>query len=143
MIMKGTDHFKEIISAYLDRREAEDTQFAERRRAVNRSVDDIVTYILNEVRTSGCCGFSDEEIFGMAVHAAEEAEINIRSEIKGNVIVNRHIELTEEEKEEQHQMALRRYQEEELRKIRERNIRPKATAKPQTEKKSELSLFDM
>ena len=57
------------------------------------------------------------------------------------MVVNHHIELTEEEKSEQRALALERYQDEELRKIQARNARPKAH-KPQPESQPTLSLFD-
>lgn len=70
--MKGTEQFKEIIKNYLDNRAKEDELFRVKYESTARSIDDIVTYILNEVQQSGCCGFSDMEVFSMAVHAAEE-----------------------------------------------------------------------
>ena len=61
--MKGTDLFKKTIQDYLDNKEKTDVLFAERRKAIGRSIDDIVTYILNEVKKSGCNGFADDEIY--------------------------------------------------------------------------------
>ena len=76
----------------------------------------------------------------MAVHFYEEQITDIGKSMNCNVVVNHHIELTEEEKEEQRKIALKRFQDEELRKLEQRN-RPKA--KPQTENKQpQLSLFD-
>jgi len=49
--------------------------------------------------------------------------------------------LTEEEKAEQRAIALKRYQDEELQKIQQRNSRPKVS-KPQKSQQPELSLFD-
>ena len=49
---------------------------------------------------SGRCGFSDEEIFSMAVHCIDEPTIEIGKPITCGVVVNRHIELNEEEKAE-------------------------------------------
>ena len=54
---------------------------------------------------------------------------------------SRTVGLTEEEKAEQRALALKRYQDEELRKIQARNARPKAH-KPQTDSQPTLSLFD-
>lgn len=139
--MKGTEQFKEIIKSYLDNRAKEDELFRTRYEATTRTIDDVVTYILNEVQRSGCCGFADEEIFSMAVHVIDEPAIEIGKPLQCGVVVNRHIELTEEEKAEQHKAALQRYRDEELRKIRQRNSRPKAV-KPQATKQPELSLFD-
>jgi len=41
--MKGTESFKQTIHSYLEQRASEDTLFAEKYHAVNRSIDDIVT----------------------------------------------------------------------------------------------------
>ena len=63
--MKGTESFKQTIHSYLEQRASEDTLFAEKYHAVNRSIDDIVTYILNEVMKSECHGFDDDEIYSL------------------------------------------------------------------------------
>ena len=74
-------------------------------------------------------------------HYIDEPELEIGKPLQCNVVVNHHIELTEEEKAEQKALALKRYQDEELRKIQARNARPKAH-KPQTDSQPTLSLFD-
>lgn len=140
--MKGTDHFKEIIKNYLDGRAQSDELFRAKYETTTRTIDDVVTYILNEVKASGCCGFSDEEIFSMAVHVIDEPTLEIGKPMTCGVVVNRHIELTEEEKAEQKALALKRFQDEELRKLQSRNSKPKAV-KPQENKQPELSLFDL
>ena len=139
--MKGTEHFKEIIKGYLDQRAKEDELFRAKYETTTRTMDDVVTFILNEVKNSGCCGFSDSEIYSMAVHVIDEPGLEIGKPLQCNVVVNHHIELTEEEKAEQRALALKRYQDEKLRKIQARNARPKAH-KPQTDSQPTLSLFD-
>ena len=99
--MKGTEHFKEIIKGYLNQRAKEDELFRAKYETTTRTMDDVVTFILNEVKNSGCCGFSDSEIYSMAVHAIDEPELEIGNPLSCNVVVNHHIELTEEEKTEQ------------------------------------------
>lgn len=139
--MKGTDNFKKAISDYLDSFETQDPLFAQRRREVNRSIDDIVKYIINEVYKSGNNGFDDAEIYGMAIHAAEEADLLIGNCINpSRCVVNHHVELTEEEKREQRELALKRYQDEEYRKYQERNQR-KAASKSQSEPQPTLFVF--
>lgn len=138
--MKGTDHFTQTIASYLDKREETDHLYAARRRAVNRSIEDIVTYILNQVKASGRNGFNDDEIYGLAIHASEEENIEIGNPIAGgSVIVNHHIELTEEEKAEQRRIALQLYQDAELRKMEQRNQRKVVATPKHTE---QPSLFD-
>lgn len=139
--MKGTDHFKNIIKAYLDKRAQEDELFRAKYETTSRTIEDVVTYILNQVKASGCCGFSDDEIYSMAVHVIDEPSIEIGKSINCNVVVNHHVELTEEEKAEQKALALKRFQDEEHRKLQTRNSKPKMV-KPQATKQPELSLFD-
>lgn len=138
--MKGTDHFKELIQNYLDNRAKEDVLFRAKYETTTRTIDDVVNYIFHAVQQSGCCGFSDMEVYAMAVHAIDEPYLEIGKPMDCNVVVNHHIELTEEEKAEQRAIALKRYQEEEMRKLQQRNSRPKA-AKQQPKPIQELSLF--
>ena len=130
--MKGTEQFKEIIKCYLDKRAKEDELFRAKYETTERTIDDVVTYILNEVKQSGCCGFADEEIYSMAVHVIDEPALEIGKPINCDVVVNRHIDLAEEEKAEQKALALKRYQEEELRKLQVRHSKPRASMPKET-----------
>ncbi len=60
----------------------------------------------------------------MAVHAIDEPNLEIGKPMDCNVVVKHHIELTEEEKAEQRAIALKRYQEEEMRKLQQPNSNP-------------------
>ena len=60
--MKGSEHFKKIIKSYLDKRAQEDVLFRAKYETATRTIDDVVTFILNQVKASECCGFSDDEI---------------------------------------------------------------------------------
>ena len=106
---------------YLEQRAAEDALFAKNYRNPAKNIDDCVTYILNYVQRSGCNGFTDGEIFGQAVHYYDENEIEVGKPIQCHVAVNHVVELTAEEKAEARQNAVRRYQEEELRKLQNRS----------------------
>lgn len=139
--MKGTEHFKEIIKGYLDQKAKEDELFRAKYETTARTMDDVVAFILNEVQKSGCCGFADDEIYSMAVHCIDEPELEIGKPQSCNVVVNHHVELTEEEKAEQRALALKRYQDEELRMLQARNHKPKP-AKAQEDKQHQPSLFD-
>ena len=136
--MKGTDHFKRTIQMYLEQRAEEDTLFAKKYRNPAKNIDECVTHILNYVQKSGCSGFTDGEIFGQAIHYYEENEIDVGKPMACQVVVNHVVELTEEEKAEARQNAVRRYQEEELRKLQNRN-RPSA----RKENHPQPSLFDL
>ena len=123
---------------YLEQRAEEDTLFAKKYRNPAKNMDECVTHILNYVQKSGCSGFTDGEIFGQAIHYYEENEIEVGKPMNCQVVVNHVVELTEEEKAEARQNAARRYQEEELRKLQNRN-RPPARKVTQ----SQPSLFDL
>lgn len=95
---------------YLEQRAEEDTLFAKKYRNPAKNIDECVTHILNHVQKSGCNGFTDGEIFGQAIHYYEENEIEVGKPMNCQVVVNHVVELTEEEKAEARQNAVRRYQ---------------------------------
>ena len=136
--MKGTQSFRDTIKAYLDNRANEDSIFAVSYAKESKNIDDCITYILNEVKKSGCCGFADNEIYSLAVHYYDEDDITIGSPINCRVVVNHNVELTEEEKKEAHRKAVEQYQQEEIKKMRDRNSKPKA----KVESTALPSLFD-
>jgi hypothetical protein len=138
--MKATEHFKQTIKAYLDERAKNDELFAVSYAKENKNMDDCVTFILNQVKRSKCMGFTDEEVYSLAVHFFDEDDIEIGNSIACNVIVNHTVELTEEEKAQARQDALKEYQAEQLRKMQKRTNKPK-TPKAQPEITTP-SLFD-
>lgn len=124
--MKATNHFKNTIQAYLDQRAETDVLFSFQYSKPEKSIDDCITYILNEVRKSGCNGFHDEGIYSMAVHFYDEDNLEIGSLINNaHVVVNHFVELTEEEKEEARKKAIQKAQDEAYKEI----IRPVKRAK--------------
>lgn len=138
--MKATEHFKQTIKAYLDERAKNDELFAVSYAKENKNMDDCVTFILNQVKRSKCMGLTDEEVYSLAVHFFDEDDIEIGNPIACNVIVNHTVELTEEEKVQARQDALKEYQAEQLRKMQKRTNKPK-TPKAQPEITTP-SLFD-
>ena len=138
--MKATEHFRQTIKAYLDERAKNDELFAVSYAKENKNMDDCVTFILNQVKRSKCMGLTDEEVYSLAVHFFDEDDIEIGNPIACNVIVNHTVELTEEEKAQARQEALKEYQAEQLRKMQKRTNKPK-TPKAQPEITTP-SLFD-
>lgn len=138
--MKATEHFKQTIKAYLDERAKNDELFAVSYAKENKNMDDCVTFILNQVKRSKCMGLTDEEVYSLAVQFFDEDDIEIGNSIACNVIVNHTVELTEEEKAQARQEALKEYQAEQLRKLQKRANKPK-TPKAQAEITTP-SLFD-
>ena len=139
--MKGTDHFKRTIQMYLEQRAEEDVLFAKKYRNPAKNIDECVTHILNYVQKSGCSGFTDGEIFGQAIHYYEENEIEVGKPMNCQVVVNHVVELTAEEKAEARQDAVRRYQEEELRKLQNRH-KPRTATKATAQEVPQPNLFN-
>ena len=137
--MKSTDHFKRTIQSYLEQRAKDDLLFAKSYANPNKNIDDCITYILNYVQKTGCNGFADEEIYSLACHFFDEPDIEVGKPIQCHVAVNHVDQLTGEKKAQARQDAIRKYQEEELLKIRTRN-KPKVSPKEDTQ--SSPSLFD-
>jgi len=135
--MKASNHFKNTIKTYLEQRAETDVLFSFQYSKPEKNIDDCVTYILNEVKKSGCNGFADDEIYSMAVHYYDEDNIEVGKPMNAHVVVNHVVELTEEEKEQARKDAIQKVQDEAYRKM----IQPvkkakKAVLNPQP------SLFD-
>lgn len=130
--MKATDHFKQAIKAYLDERAKTDELFAVSYAKESKNLDDCVTFILNQVKKSKCCGLTDDEVYSLAVHYYDEDYIEVGKLANCAVVVNHMVELTEEEKAQARQDAIKAYQDEQLRKMQQRTSKPK-TSKVQQE----------
>lgn len=123
--MKVSTHFQTEIQSYLEQRAEYDELFARSYRNPLKNIEDCITYILNEVQKSGCNGFADDEIFGMAVHYYDEADIEIGKPIDCKVVVNHAVELTEEEKAEARKEAIKRAESEVYSRMTQRKTTPK------------------
>jgi len=134
--MKSTDQFKKTILSFIKNKAQIDTLFAPKFENPAKKIDDCITYILNTVKKSGCEGFTDDEIFGMAIHYYDEESIEIGAKIDCKVVVNRSVELTEEDKEEAKKKAVEQYQSEALKSLK------KKVVKKETPGIIKLSLFD-
>lgn len=110
--MKGTEKFREVIKTYLDTKAQEDELFAKSYTKENKNIDDCITYILNYVQKSGCQGFADEEIYGLAIHYYDEDNIDVGKPVNCNVIVNHAVELTPEEIERAKEEAKKKIEQE-------------------------------
>lgn len=138
--MKGTNHFTQAIQTHLQGMASQDKAFAEAFSNPDKKIDDCITYILNQVKKSGCNGFHDDEIYSMAVHYYVEKDIEVGKPVSnGQVVVNHTVELTEEEKAEARQEAIKRYQQECISQMRNRS---KPTPKKAETTIQQPSLFD-
>lgn len=127
--MKSTNHFQNTIKAYLDKRAEIDLLFSFRYSLPEKKLEDCITYILNQVQKSGCNGFHDDEIFGMAVHFYDEDNIEIGKPMhNAQVAVNHVVVLTAEEKEQARQNAIQKAQDEAYRKMTQPTKKAKKVA---------------
>lgn len=151
---KATEQFKTIVKRFLTNKALTDELFEKCYLKENKNIDDCITFILNTVKKSGECGFTDDEVFNMAIHYYQEDDIEVGKPISGvNIIVNRKVELTEEEKEQARQKAIDQLATETRIKLRakqtpattpakETKAKPtKAKAEPEKPQQTELTLF--
>lgn len=133
--MKGSELFKKEIKQYVEGNPIVDINKHE-----NKSIDDCVNYILTQVEKSGCNGFSDDEIYGLAIHYYDESNDSL-GEIKNlqpRCVVNHHIDITEEEKAEMKKEALEEIKKEQMSKLRKNLQQTPIVHKTETQ---QLSLF--
>lgn len=129
---KGSLSFKHTIKEYLEDRGSRDPLFARIITKPGKNIDDCIIYIIDTVEQSGVNGFTDDEIYNMAIHYFDEDDLKVGSLSRDmRVVVNHHVELTEEDKAESKANALKRFEDNEVVKLQE--------AKLAAEKKAEKS----
>jgi len=139
--MKSTENLKKTIEEHLQQLGSKDELFAETLKKENKNIDDCITYILNQVQSSGCNGFTDDEIFGMAVHYYDEDNLKPGKKINSTVVVNHKVELSVDDIETAKQKALDSVVAEEKQKIRQKPLKAKK-AKVEEKASDNPSLFD-
>lgn len=103
--------FKNTIKKYLDDIAVIDDNFAKfYENSPSKSIDECCEYIVSQAKANGCAGYSDEEVFGWAIHYWEEADLKVESVGCQKVVVNHHVDLTEEEIDEARKAAIAKVQ---------------------------------
>jgi hypothetical protein len=124
--MKPTESFKNTIKKHLEDRAATDPLFATRYNNPKKNIKDCITYILSTVQKSGCNGFTDDEVYSMAIHFYDEENIEIGKLPENiSIVVNHHVELTQEEKDEARKAALQKAQNEAYAAMTKKTVKPK------------------
>ena len=142
--MEKTKTPKQIIQSYLEERAKNDPLFASVYAKPNKNINECFDYILSEAKKRGnAVCMSDDEVFGLAVHYYDEDDIEVGKAVNCGVIVNHRVELSPEEQAEARENALKAYQNEELRKIQQRNSKPKPTPKAVRQEPEQPTLFDL
>lgn len=135
--MNGTKAFQDTIAQYLMKRAENDPLVAVKLANPSKTMEQCCAYIIGEVKKSGCCGFTDDEIFGMAMHYWEEPEIEVgNASANCKVVVNHVVELTEEDKEQARQEAIAKLRDKEMARMK------KAKTTEKKVKEVQPSLFD-
>lgn len=141
--MKSTDNFKTTIKNHLDQLAKEDKLFAKSYANEEKSISECIQFILGEVRKSGNCAFSDDEVYSMAIHYYDEKDLKIES--SGNVSIvcpgSDKVKLTAKEKAAAKKVAISAYQESLTEKMLEDAQAKRAKRKHVKEEVNQLSLF--
>ena len=140
--MKGTRAFQETLEQYLSGMAQQDQLFADKFNNPSKTMDGCVNFVLSEVQKSGMNGFTDPEIYSMAVHYFVEEGIKDVPAMKDcQVVVNHQVELTAEEIEEMRQKAKEKVLADEVTRLRNAGKKP-TMFKPQQEEEQLLLSFD-
>lgn len=132
--------FKTAICDYLRSNAKKDPGFKEKLMNPEKNIDKCLDYILGEVKQSGRSGFCDEEIFSLAMHYYDEPNDALKQHPhidRVQIIVNREMPFTEEEKQEARKRAFEELVNAEKRKLE----KPKTVVKKQEVKSQEITLF--
>lgn len=102
--MKATELFIKRIEGYLKKEADADQEFAKKmQEQPEKTPEAVCNYILSEVSKAKQSGWDDEEIYGMAKHFIDEAELKdpgSKANSVSRVVVDTHVDLTEEQKQE-------------------------------------------
>ena len=121
--MKGTESFTERIKEYLDQFAEKSETFKKKYENKDKKLEDCITYILNQVKDSGANGFTNNEIYGMALHYYDEDKINVGEAINMKIKIDHYVELTDEEKKELKVEAREKVIKEEMNKMRKKPVK--------------------
>lgn len=135
--------FAEVIKSYLDRRAAEDPQFAESYANPKKSIAECCDYIVSEVKRQNRTAMTDDEVYGLAVHYFDEenpGKIDKRAASRAKVVVP---ELKEKDREQLRAEAISEYKTACINELKEkeRKIRELAANRRREDKMEQPTLF--
>jgi len=125
---KSTEAFKKVIQEYIEKVAYEDPLFGESYRNPEKNIESCCAYIIATVKKSGKEGFADDEIFNMALHYYDEADIKNEKLESCNVVVNHVVELTEEEIAEAREKAKEALVKEQIASNKKQAVKPAVKA---------------
>ena len=136
--------FEKAIKAFLDDKAGTDPAFAEKYRSEKKNITDCCKFIIAEVKKS-CKGkeaaCTDEYVYGLAMHYYDEENIKAPANAPSCRVVPGDMELSEEDKKEAREEAMRRLKEQEvqeqMRKERQRQEAAEKKAEAERKRKEE------
>ena len=140
--MKSTKAFQDTIERYLEKMAQGDHLFADKLNNPNKSIEGCVNFILSEVQKSEINGFTDEEVYSMAVHYYVEEGITEHGPVQCQVVVNHQVELTPEEIAEMRQQAKERVLADEISRLRNTGKKPLPSVSTPAQEEQLLFAFD-
>lgn len=144
--MKKLDSFEQTISSHLELRAIQDPLFAETLKKPNKSIEECVQYIYNEVQKTKRTGFNDNEIYAMAVHYYDEDDLTAKGVSRPHVVVNHHKEFipTPVDEEEIKKQAMERLITKEMERLKSKGTKKQVVPEAKKEEAPEVqkSLFD-
>lgn len=117
------NEFELIIKAHLDQKAEKDSVFAEKYNTGlqnGKTIETCCNFITAEVKKTKRTAFTDDEIYGIAIHYYDESSINPCTTKSNATVVTPRVELTEQELQEAKRQAFDAARESELQRIRER-----------------------
>ena len=118
-----TKYFEQRIKEYVEQEMKNDDLFRQTVEAKpDKSVEEACRYIIAQVNEAKRCGWDDSEIFAMVKHYYDENDIEVPEDASGvqRIVVGGKIDLTDEERREAKEEAVRQYKADIERKERER-----------------------
>lgn len=88
--MKGTEAFGLTIEQFLVQKSNYDLDFAKNYSKANKNLDECISYIIQEVKKSGCIGFDDKDIFDMAIKYYQDDSITVKIKASSARVVINH-----------------------------------------------------
>lgn len=148
--MKELNDFEKAIKAYLDKRAAEDPQFAQSYAKEKKSIEECCDFIIGEAskkRNGNAAVMTDEEVYGLAVHYYDEDDIKVNRNHGGTEVRPPHngatYEPTEEDKENAKKAALKRLEDEAFQKLHAPKKKKTEEAEQPANAGTQTSLFDL
>jgi hypothetical protein len=93
--MTTTSDFSKVIECYLLEKAQNDPEFKKKFNAKDKNISDCITYILNVVRATNCQGFTDEEVYQIAINYYEIKDVEVGQRFDAKAVVNHSIDTPE------------------------------------------------